>query len=114
MGQLTYTGLTVLASFLTSGSIAIFVFAYNLQAVPLSIIGASYSVAAFPSLATALARGERDVFLAHVATAARPSLKKSKAATRIQECHSFFSGNPTVSTTYAAGPAPNDPLVMIF
>ena len=43
--------IVALASFLASGSIAIFTFAYNLQAVPLTIIGVSYSVAAFPTLA---------------------------------------------------------------
>ena len=46
-------------------------FAYNLQAVPLAIIGASYSVAAFPTLAAALARGERSLFIEHIAAAAR-------------------------------------------
>src|SRR3989344_3848491 len=40
-----------LASFLESGSISIFNFSYNLQSVPLNIIGISYAVAAFPTLA---------------------------------------------------------------
>lgn len=71
MSQVTFIGLKVLAGTLPAGSISIFMFAYNLQAVPLAIIGASYSVAAFPGLAAALARGERDAFLNHVATAAR-------------------------------------------
>lgn len=71
MSQLTYLGLAIFAGLLAPGSIAIFTFAFNLQAVPLSIIGASYSVAAFPTLAAALARGERSVFIAHVATSAR-------------------------------------------
>lgn len=71
MTQLTFLGLTVLAGGLAPGSIAIFMFAYNLQAVPLSVIGASYSVAAFPTLAAALSRGERDSFIAHLSTAAR-------------------------------------------
>ena len=71
MTQLTFLGLTVLAGGLAPGSIAIFMFAYNLQAVPLSVIGASYSVAAFPTLASALSRGERDSFIAHLSTAAR-------------------------------------------
>ena len=38
------------ASLMASGSIAIFQFSYNLQSVPLSMIGVSYSVAAFPLL----------------------------------------------------------------
>lgn len=71
MNQLTFVGLTALAGLLTSGSIAVFMFAYNLQAVPLAIIGASYSVAAFPTLAAAFARGERSLFIEHIASAAR-------------------------------------------
>ncbi len=71
MNQLSFLGLTALAALLTSGSIAVFMFAYNLQAVPLAIIGASYSVAAFPTLAAAIARGEREAFVSHIATAAR-------------------------------------------
>ena len=71
MSQIAFLGLTALAATLNAGSIAIFMFAYNLQAVPLSIIGASYSVAAFPTLAEALSRGERARFIEHVAVAAR-------------------------------------------
>jgi len=71
MNQVAFLGLMVIAATLATGSIAVFMFAYNLHAVPLAIIGASYSVAAFPTLALALSRGERDEFIAHVATAAR-------------------------------------------
>jgi len=71
MNQVAFFGLAALAALLPSGSLAVFMFAYNLQSVPLAIIGASYSVAAFPTLAAALSRGERDAFIAHVATAAR-------------------------------------------
>ena len=71
MSQVTFVGLKVLAGMLSAGSISVFMYAYNLQAVPLAIIGASYSVAAFPGLAAALARGERALFIDHVATVAR-------------------------------------------
>ncbi len=71
MTQITFLGLTALAALLSSGSIAIFMFAYNLQAVPLAVVGASYSVAAFPTLAAALVNGERERFLDQVALAAR-------------------------------------------
>lgn len=71
MSQLTFLGLTVLAGGLSAGSIAIFMFAYNLESVPLAIIGASYSVAAFPTLAQALSRGEREAFIEHISNAAR-------------------------------------------
>ncbi|MEY4440508.1 MAG: hypothetical protein RLY49_134 [Candidatus Parcubacteria bacterium] len=49
--QLLLVCITFFASMLSAGSIAIFNLAYNLQSVPLSIIGVSYSLAAFPSLA---------------------------------------------------------------
>jgi len=71
MNQLAFLGLTTLAATLTAGSIAIFMFAYNLASVPLAIIGASYSVAAFPTLARAYTRGDRAEFTDLVATAAR-------------------------------------------
>lgn len=71
MSQIAFLGLTAFASTLTAGSIAVFMFAYNLASVPLSIIGASYSVAAFPTLSEALSRGAHSQFVEHVATAAR-------------------------------------------
>lgn len=71
MSQFTLLGLIALAGFLTAGSIAVFMFAYNLAAVPLAIIGASYSVAAFPTLALAFSKGDRAEFVQLVATAAR-------------------------------------------
>lgn len=71
MNQLAFFGLVALGSTLAAGSISVFMLAYNLQAVPLAIIGASYSVAAFPTLALALSRGEVREFVSHVAIAAR-------------------------------------------
>ena len=71
MNQISFIGLTVLAGMLVPGSIAVFMFAFNLQAVPVAIIGASYSVAAFPILAAALSRGDRSFFIEHIANAAR-------------------------------------------
>src|SRR3989344_1236818 len=52
-----------LASLFPEGSIAIFTFAWNLQAVPLTIIGVSYSVAAFPTLARFFAGNNRAEFV---------------------------------------------------
>jgi putative peptidoglycan lipid II flippase len=83
MSEIAELGLIALAALLAPGSIAIFNFAYNLQAVPLSIIGGSFSVAAFPGLAAALAAGKRDEFIAHVATAARHVLFWSLPATAL-------------------------------
>ncbi|HUO56324.1 MAG TPA: lipid II flippase MurJ [Candidatus Paceibacterota bacterium] len=69
--QISLAALTAIASLLTAGSIAIFTFAYNLQSVPLTIIGISYSVAAFPTLARLHAQGARKDFLNYVEAALR-------------------------------------------
>jgi len=60
-----------LASFLKSGSISVFNFAFNLQSVPLNIIGISYAVAAFPTLAKSISLGKMDEFKIHLKSAAR-------------------------------------------
>jgi putative peptidoglycan lipid II flippase len=70
MSQIAFLGLLVFAGLLPTGSISIFMFAFNLQAVPLGIIGASYSVAAFPTLARLAQNGSQE-FLTYVATATR-------------------------------------------
>lgn len=60
-----------MASFLKSGSISIFNFSFNLQSVPLNIIGISYAVAAFPSLAKSFGGGKNDEFKKHLKMAGR-------------------------------------------
>jgi putative peptidoglycan lipid II flippase len=70
-GQISLLILVALASFIAPGSIAVFTFAFNLQAVPLTIIGVSYSVAAFPTLARFFAAGNNSDFLAHIESALR-------------------------------------------
>ncbi|MFA5778349.1 MAG: lipid II flippase MurJ [Candidatus Paceibacterota bacterium] len=60
-----------LASFLKSGSISVFNFAFNLQSVPLNIIGISYAVAAFPTLAKAFSNGKKEEFKKHLKEASR-------------------------------------------
>lgn len=49
--------LVSLASLMTAGSISVFNFAFNLQSVPLTLIGASYSSAVFPTLSRMLFKG---------------------------------------------------------
>jgi len=63
--------LLILAARLSEGSVAVFTFAMNLQAVPLAMIGASYSVAAFPTLARLFASGEQKQFLDNFSAAMR-------------------------------------------
>jgi len=70
-GQISLLALVAIASYFTPGSIAVFMFAYNLQAVPLTIIGVSYSVAAFPTLARLHAQGQRAEFVRYIETALR-------------------------------------------
>lgn len=71
MTQLSIIALLGIASFMKDGSITIFNFAMNLQTVPLSIIGVSYSTAAFPTLARSFSSGNREEFLSHVISGAR-------------------------------------------
>lgn len=59
------------ASFFVPGSIAVFSFSMNLQSVPFSIIGVSYSLAAFPSLTRLFSSGEKDKFLEQMVISAR-------------------------------------------
>lgn len=60
-----------IASMMTTGSVSVFQFAYNLQSVPLAIIGMSYSVAAFPTLSRLFAKKDEDGFNRQLITALR-------------------------------------------
>ena len=59
------------ASFFTAGSISVFNFSFNLQAVPFSVIGVSYSLAAFPTLTRLFSGGERSEFVEQMQNSAR-------------------------------------------
>ncbi|MCC6290776.1 hypothetical protein IT398_01775 [Candidatus Nomurabacteria bacterium] len=69
--ELSKLFLIALAATLATGSISVFSFAFNLQAVPLSIIGVSYSLAAFPSLTRFFLRGEHEQFIKQMITSAQ-------------------------------------------
>ncbi|MBL7045359.1 MAG: hypothetical protein ISR98_02055 [Parcubacteria group bacterium] len=69
--QISLLFLISFASLMTSGSIAVFNLSFNLQSVPLTIIGVSYSVAAFPTLAKMFSNGEKKEFLSQVLTASK-------------------------------------------
>jgi putative peptidoglycan lipid II flippase len=60
---LTFAFFTNVASRLAAGSLTIFNMARNFQSAPVSFIGASFAVAAFPALSEAYARGDRPRFL---------------------------------------------------
>lgn len=69
--QVNLIVVTAIASTLTAGSIAVFNFANNLQHFPIGIIGASFAVAAFPSLSRAWVNGARQQFIGHFSSALR-------------------------------------------
>lgn len=55
--------ITIFASTLASGSLAIFNFAQNLQSLPLGIFGVSFAIAVFPTLATYYAKEDEENFI---------------------------------------------------
>ena len=71
MGTVTTLGLLALASRLGEGSVSVFTLAGNLEAVPLSLIGAAYATAAFPVLAEQHGEGRTKEFQATIFAAAR-------------------------------------------
>ncbi|MFA6000352.1 MAG: murein biosynthesis integral membrane protein MurJ [Candidatus Paceibacterota bacterium] len=71
LNNIALISIIAFASSLESGSISIFTLSFNLQSVPLNIIGISYAVAAFPSLAKSFSGGKIDDFKSHLKSAAR-------------------------------------------
>lgn len=69
--QLVLLCLLGIASVMSVGSVSVFQFAFNLQSVPLAIIGASYSIAAFPYLADLFAQKRMHEFGLHITTVLR-------------------------------------------
>ncbi len=63
--------LTGLGSILGAGSISVFNLSWNLQSVPLAVVGASYSLSAFPTLSGMWNKGARGQFLETVSTSLR-------------------------------------------
>jgi len=58
-------------SLMSIGSIAVFNFSWNMQSVPLAIVGVSYSIALFPTISRFFSTGERAQFVEAMLTAAR-------------------------------------------
>lgn len=63
VNQINLFIITIFASTLAAGSIAVLSFAQNLQSVPLGLFGISFSIAAFPALSAFSAREEREDFV---------------------------------------------------
>ena len=71
MSSLTLVFLVSLASLMTPGSISILSFSINLQSIPLSIIGVSYSLAAFPTLTRRFQENNLKAFIEQMAESTR-------------------------------------------
>lgn len=69
--QMATIVLVQFASQIKVGSIAVFTLAMNLQSIPLSIVGMSYSVAAFPTLAKLWTGGNKQQFSDQIIAATR-------------------------------------------
>lgn len=66
MSKIVFLIFVSLASTLNPGTISVFNLSYNLQSVPLAIIGVSYSVAAFPLLVEYFTNNDLNKFFSHV------------------------------------------------
>ncbi len=71
VNQLVLLVFISMASMMAAGSVSVFQFAFNLQSVPLAIIGMSYSVAAFPTLSNLYAKQDQVGFNLQLLTALR-------------------------------------------
>ena len=71
VSQVSLLVVAFFASTLASGSLAVFTFAGNLQAVPLGLFGVAFSLAVFPSLSRLAAEGELDDFFRLLARTTR-------------------------------------------
>ncbi len=69
--QIALFALVVFAAGMESGSVSVFTFAFNLQSVPLAIIGVSYATAAFPTLSKYFVDDDMEKFLRQLLSAAR-------------------------------------------
>lgn len=58
LGQISLLVASVLGSYLASGSLAIFYYAYNLETAPLGVFAISFAIAAFPTMSEFFGKGE--------------------------------------------------------
>lgn len=63
VSQINFTIITIFASTLATGSLAIFNFANNIQSAPLGLFGISFAIAVFPTLSAHGAKKELDNFI---------------------------------------------------
>ncbi len=63
--QVNFLIVTILASTLDSGSLAVFNLANNIQSVPLGLFGISFAIVAFPTLTCSWAQNKKSEFIAN-------------------------------------------------
>lgn len=61
--QINFTIITSFATMLTSGSLAVFNFANNIQSGPLGLFGVSFAIAVFPTMSALAAKQKHDEFV---------------------------------------------------
>jgi putative peptidoglycan lipid II flippase len=83
LNQVSHIVLTAIASTLGAGAIAIFNLSHNLFALPLTIIGLSYSIAAFPTMAELVLKDEKELFFRQFTNALRHILFWTVPATML-------------------------------
>ena len=64
VSQINFTIITIFASTLAAGSLAVFNFANNIQSAPLGLFGISFSIAVFPTLSALAAKKQKADFIA--------------------------------------------------
>ncbi len=74
ISQLNLVIITILASLLPAGSVAVFHFANNLQAVPIGIIGIPFALAVFPVLSMAASQNNIQEFIKNLSSTIRQIL----------------------------------------
>lgn len=69
--QLNLSIIIAIAGIMSAGAVSVFSLSIALQGVTLALIGASYSLAAFPAMSSAYAKGDIKKMLEHFSSAAR-------------------------------------------
>ena len=62
VNQINFLVITIFASTLAAGSLAVFTFANNIQSTPLGLFGVSFAIAVFPTLSAYYAKEEKEKF----------------------------------------------------
>lgn len=63
VSQINFMIITIFASTLTAGSLAVFNFANNIQSAPLGLFGISFAIAVFPTLSSYAANKKKEEFI---------------------------------------------------